>query len=313
MKDSISVLLAAYNGSKYIEAQISSILSSELDVSLSIAVGLDPSTDGTRRVLENMDEGRITIIDNVIPSGGARNNFARLVEHALSLSDRYYAFSDQDDVWDSDKLSICVDLLKRCEAECGVDCPVLIYSDSRVVDEDLYFIKPSFMAAEGLDSSSAYNFNRLIVQNVGQGCTFLFNRALLSLAAPIPSFARMHDHWFMLVASALGKIIYVDKPMLSYRQHSNNVVGASGYSFVKAVMRAIKGGRAIRKNLLLSQRQAEAFALRYGSRLGKERHEFLLQFGRLSGLGFWERRAFLHRNGVRMSGVLRNVGLYVYI
>lgn len=313
MNSSVAVLLAAYNGARFIESQIQSIFSSELKIPLSVVVGLDPSTDATLEVLNSIDDERMSVVYNDTPSGGAKYNFARLVDCALSLPDRYYAFSDQDDVWDSDRLAIGVELLKDHESRLGANVPLLVFSDSRVVDENLAVVNPSFMATEKLDPVTAEHFNRLIVQNVGQGCTFMFNRALLELAAPVPSSARMHDHWFMLVACAFGKVIYVNKPLLSYRQHSNNVVGAAGYGVVKALLRVWKGSRAIRASLASSQQQAEVFARRYEQELGQERYDFMMRFAGLPQLGFWARRSFLYKHGIRMSGTLRRFGLYAYV
>lgn len=313
MRDSVAVLLAAYNGAKFIRSQVVSILSSELEIPLSVSVSLDPSTDDTLGILGSIASDSLSVILNEVPSGGAKYNFARLVEHARSLPDRYYAFADQDDVWDADRLAAGVALLKEHEGRLGDKVPMLVFSDSRVVDEDLGVISPSFMAAEKLDPAIAECFNRLIVQNVGQGCTFLFNRALLELAAPVPGAARMHDHWLMLVASAFGKVIYVNRPLLSYRQHSSNVVGAAGYGFFSALVRACKRGQAIRDSLSCSRQQAEAFALRFEPMLGRDRYEFLIRFARLPQLGFWARRLFVYKYGVRMSGALRRIGLYLYI
>ncbi|SIQ31483.1 glycosyltransferase family 2 protein [Aquipseudomonas alcaligenes] len=313
MRESVAVLLAAYNGEKYIKPQILSILSSRLETPLSITIGLDPSTDDTREVVDSIGSESIFTFCYETPSGGAKYNFARLVEHALLLPDRYYAFSDQDDVWDSDRLAVGIKLLKEHESRLGDGVPLLVFSDSRVVDEELGIVSASFMEAEKLDPAAAEFFNRLIVQNVGQGCTFLFNRALLELAAPVPGSARMHDHWLMLVASAFGKILYVDRPLLSYRQHSNNVVGAAGYGFFRALARACKGSQEIRDSLSFSRKQAEAFVLRYGSMLDRDRYEFLIRFVGLPQLGFWARRLFIYKYGVRMSGVLRRIGLYLYI
>ena len=313
MRESVAVLLAAYNGAKFIKPQILSILSSSLEIPLSITIGLDPSTDNTHEVIGSIGSDSIFMVCHESPSGGAKHNFARLVEHALLLPDRYYAFSDQDDVWDPDRLALGIKLLKEYESRLGDKVPLLVFSDSRVVDEDLKVISTSFMKAEKLDPFAVESFNRLIIQNVGQGCTFLFNRALLELAAPVPGSARMHDHWLILVASAFGKILYVDRPLLSYRQHSNNVVGAAGYGFFRALARACKRGQEIRDSLLFSRQQAEAFLLRYGPMLDRDRYEFLVRFVRLPQLGFWARRYFICKYGVKMSGALRRIGLYFYI
>ncbi|WP_416137040.1 hypothetical protein ACM26W_10990 [Halomonas sp. HK25] len=313
MKESIAVLLAAYNGSRYIEEQISSILSSVVSIPVSIEIGLDPSDDGTERILVNIAGESVRVNCNQKPSGGACQNFSRLVDHALTLDDKYYAFSDQDDLWDECKLAEGLSKLRDMENQYGQEIPLLVFSDSRLVDENLNTFAPSFMAAEGLNPSNIYEFSKLTIQNVGQGCTFLFNKALLELASPIPENARMHDHWIMMVACAFGKIAYLDKPLLSYRQHSSNVLGASDYSVFGAIDRFINQAGSISHSLKKSQCQAGSFAFQYKSRLPAERYEFLVEFSKVSEKKFFSRKMFCLKHRLKMSGKLRTVGLYVCI
>lgn len=311
-EDRVVVLLAAFNGSRYIEQQISSIVSSCGGVPVSIVVGLDPSSDNTEEVVEGL-RGDLLLLRNKEPSGGAKQNFSKLAEYAVGLDEKYFAFSDQDDVWDSDRLIITLDRLRQMECEYGPETPLLVFSDSRVVADDLTVIATSFLGAESLETSIADDFRRLATQNVGQGCTFLFNRALLELATPVPSAARMHDHWFMLVASVFGKVDYVAKPLLSYRQHSSNVLGSKGYDVCGALHRALRGSDAIRAAILQSQAQAAAFGLRYRDKLAPEVFNFFIEFGGLSGKNFLARRWFCLKNRLRMSGVLRTIGFYVFV
>ncbi|VVO89921.1 hypothetical protein PS903_02229 [Pseudomonas fluorescens] len=313
MRHKILVLLAAYNGEKYIAMQIDSILNSNHNQDVSILIGLDPSTDKTESILENLDGPLISIIKNITPSGSAKNNFSRLTEQALNLDSNYFCFSDQDDLWDKDKITITLEKLIKMEREHGPETPLLVFSDSRVVSETLQTTAHSFIENESLKPNIANDFKRLLIQNVGQGCSFLFNKALLELATPIPDGARMHDHWLMLVACAFGKISFINQPLLSYRQHSSNVLGSKGHNLKGSISRAIKGRNAIKKSVHQLQKQAKSFHTQYKNKLPIETQQFLLEFGELSKQSVISRKKFCLKNNLYMGDLKRTIGFYVMI
>jgi hypothetical protein len=174
-------------------------------------------------------------------------------------------------------------------------------------------IAVSFWGYEKLDPGFCRSYKRLALQNVGQGCTFVFNRALLEKLRDIPPQARMHDHWMMLAAAVFGRIGYVSEPTLKYRQHSANVLGSQGQRLGSVVRRFVHARRGIRQALLASQRQAGAFVLRYGAALPGAQRQFLLQFSQLDRRGLWSRRLFCLRHGLRMSSGLRTLGFYLLV
>lgn len=142
-----------------------------------------------------------------------------------------------------------------------------LFTDAEVVRRDLSLIAPSFWKHEGLDVSIISSYKNLIAQNVGQGCTFAFNRALLEKVGEIPLGIRMHDHWIMLVASVFGRVGYLDRSTLKYRQHERNVVGSQGSGLVSAFRRLIFGRERIRNAICSSQKQALIFIEKYGPEL----------------------------------------------
>jgi hypothetical protein len=136
---------------------------------------------------------------------------------------RYFAFADQDDVWDPNKLSVCLDRMRSTEGR--LPGPVLVHSDLRVVSATLEQIAPSLAGFQGLQPARQ-NFGRMLVANSVTGCTMLINEALARQALPIPASAIMHDWWLALVARTTGTVIYVDSPLMDYRQHGANTFGA---------------------------------------------------------------------------------------
>lgn len=121
--------------------------------------------------------------------------------------------------------------MKEIERIYGENEPCLVHTDLEVVDRDLKRISSSFMRNQGLHhvEDSTRQLSTLLAQNFVTGCTMLINRALKEIALPFPKNIIMHDYWLALVAAASGKLVFVDKPTIKYRQHGHNTVGAKKY------------------------------------------------------------------------------------
>ncbi len=211
----VQVLMSTYNGEKYLVEQLQSILKQDYS-NLCILIRDDGSTDNTLQILDEysrLDE-RIKYYQSA--NIGAKRSFFELINNADPLSD-YYALSDQDDVWNTNKISRAINKLII-----NGDKPLLYCCDTLLVNEKLEpmnnsirkpLIKPSFGNA--------------LIENICTGCTCVFNRDLLYLVQNNePNFAIMHDWWLYLCASAYGEVIYDSQPNVLYRQHGNNIVGA---------------------------------------------------------------------------------------
>ena len=211
----VQVLLSSYNGEKYIKEQIISILNQK-DVDVFLLIRDDGSKDSTFEEIERIDSTRIQIIkeDNI----GSTQSFFRLILLADSFD--YYAFADQDDIWDDDKLITGINRIKN------ISIPAVYSSSTRLVDANLKPMKKSITNVR-TDIGSA------IIKNYATGCTIIFNYELMCLLKKyIPKQVPYHDWWVNLVAISVGGIsIFDTTPHISYRQHGNNVVGESN-SFV---------------------------------------------------------------------------------
>lgn len=151
-------------------------------------------------------------------------------EKALTLADsNYIFFADQDDVWLPHKIELSIEKIKRMEAKYGKNMPCLVHSDLTVVDSALQVLNDSLLENNGIrhiyDEKKQLQY--LMVQNFVTGCTIVINRALKEKSLPFPRDIIMHDYWLALVATLIGKIGFVDKATMLYRQHCNNTVGAS--------------------------------------------------------------------------------------
>lgn len=225
------VLLASYNGEKYIKDQLESIIG-VYKGNVYILVSDDGSKDSTVSIIESFVENRAdsSLTFNKSEVKGHKGNFTNLCDFTFNNHFDYFCFCDQDDVWLPDKLLIQQKRMSELEALHGKDTPILIHSDLELVDKHLLSIHPSFMKHQQFTNPQHYLLEDLLYQNIVTGCTCFFNRALLEVANPIPLCSPVHDWWFALCAKTFGVLDYIDQPLVKYRQHGNNSIGAKGHS-----------------------------------------------------------------------------------
>jgi len=188
----------------------------------------DDSQDNTRDVLKKFaaEDKRIRYVRDTKGRLGASRNFGELMRVALEAGADTIFFSDQDDIWLPHKIARQLKSLQEMERQYGPGTPLLCYSDLEVVDQKLNQIHPSFMRYEKLRHESHNPIHVLLTQNVVSGCAAVINRDLLEFVTPIPNEVLLHDWWLAICAAACGRIGYIDEPLVQYRQHSGNQIGA---------------------------------------------------------------------------------------
>ena len=264
-KPRIEVLLATYNGGRFLPQQVDSILGQTYR-NLTILARDDGSKDDTCQILAAYAArypDRFRVISGA-PTGHPKLNFSALVD---ASSAEYVAFSDQDDVWLPDKIERSLAAMARLEAHSRPDEPLLIFSDLTVVDQNLRQVNPSLWAMQHHRPDRVHHFARLLTQNIVTGSTMLMNRALLRMALPMHPNAFMHDWWIALVACAFGKADYLTEPTVLYRQHPDNVLGAAGGETPPRGLPNWRYHQKRREQWENSERQAEGFLDSYGSRV----------------------------------------------
>ena len=216
MKEKVLVLMASYNGEKYIDEQLTSLFAQE-GVEVALLVRDDGSTDSTRDILDRWGKTH-PVTWYTGDHLGAKYGFLELVTKALSSDADHFAFCDQDDVWDGDKLQIALASLQTVTP----GTPALYYCGQRLVDAALQPLSVHKLNA-GRTMAARFVFGDIA------GCTGVFNRALAeAVAAYRPDYMRMHDLWIMKVCCAIGGQVFVDpEAHIAYRQHGNNVEGLS--------------------------------------------------------------------------------------
>ncbi len=312
MNPTVDILLASYNGERYLAEQIGSLLK-QTHQGWHLIVRDDVSSDCSRSILDGFKTTypeKITLIDDNLGNLGACRSFATLLEHSKA---DYTMFCDQDDVWLPGKIELSLQKMRELADGYGDAVPLLVYSDMKVVDRDLTVIADSYWNYQVFDPNKGGDFGRLLVSNVIIGCTVMINRKLRDIALPLPPEALMHDWWVGLVAAALGKSDFLEEPTVLYRQHASNVVGATWKMSPGSILRKLRDMKKHKAFLLQSQKQARAFAGRYGNLLSSADGEKVRAWVGIDGQNWLARRYTVMRYGFWWSGVLRNITLLLVI
>lgn len=233
---------------------------------------------------------------------GARGNFSALLSESRA---EYAAFSDQDDVWLKDKLSKSLAKMRELESQHGKDVPLLVFCDGYVTDAELNRKPGTALSRQRVNVEKGLRFNRLLMQNFVAGNAMLFNAALREKAGAVPLRALMHDAWLIIVAAAFGHIGFVDEPLYLYRQHGENVLGATDTGARHFMKRAREGASAFRARLAENADEASAFVERFGA----ESPQSAKALSTLPSCGWAERRFRIVRHGLFKQGLLRNLAL----
>jgi glycosyltransferase involved in cell wall biosynthesis len=233
----VTILLCTLNGERFLAEQLAS-LERQTFKNWKLIASDDGSTDRTKSILlafqKSFEPGRVEIIDG--PRRGAPANFL-FQACGENLVSEYYAFCDQDDVWEADKLSRAIEALEQT----GPHIPALYGSRTRLIDEagneigfsPLFHKKPEFRSA--------------LVQSIAGGNTIVFNQEARKLVAFCGADMEVpcHDWWLYQVISACGGAVRYDAyPSVRYRQHAQNVIGSNmGWTARMRRLRMLQQGR----------------------------------------------------------------------
>ncbi|MDS9466320.1 glycosyltransferase family 2 protein [Paracoccus sp. MBLB3053] len=218
MQPQITILMATRNGERYLPAQLESILS-QSHRNWRLIVSDDGSTDATTSIVRNYaatrPSGRIELVAG--PERGATANFLWLIRQADASG--WVAFSDQDDIWNPDKLARAVDWLAR------QDGPAVYAARTTICDENMNELAPA------PHFPGPFGFRNALVQACLPGNTTVVNAAALRIlqsgaAAADAAGVISHDWWvYQLLSGAGARIRRDDAQVVRYRQHGNNVMG----------------------------------------------------------------------------------------
>lgn len=216
LNDKVCVLMSTYNGERYLQEQINSILKQSVPVELYIRD--DGSNDQTVNIIEDyiIHYPNVHFIEDNRNLGPAVS-FMTMLYQINGYS--YYAFADQDDIWKVDKLKVGIERCKNTKAS--------LYCSNQIIYKDKKECGMRFL------EEPPHNPISIIFNNYISGCTMIMNsqlRDLLIKNQPTNEILklRMHDTWVILVASLQGLVFYDNNSYIDYRIHTNNTVGIKG-------------------------------------------------------------------------------------
>ncbi|MDO4566676.1 MAG: glycosyltransferase family 2 protein [Oscillospiraceae bacterium] len=301
-----AVLLASFNSEPYLSELIQSILKqSERDFSLYIRDDCSSDESFNSAAALAGEDGRIRLARNEKPSGSAQNNFFTLLLECPKHE--YYMFADGDDFWLPEKIRITLERMRELEARHGANTPLLVHGDLAVADGKLNIIAPSLFKYEKL-SPERKSLKNLLAQNNVTGCTVMINQALREFIPARPKSSVMHDWWCALIAAAFGEISVIYEPLVLYRQHGSNEVGA--YEAGDLSLAAARFFNSERNRRIYSAMfaQAACFAETFKERLSPGQLESCLAYAGLAHKGKAARLACVFKYGFYKNTLLRNLG-----
>lgn len=228
MNNELLIILATYNGEKYLKSQIDSIFENTYkDFKLFIVD--DNSSDNTREILltyKKVYPEKIYLKFNEINLGVKRNFMFSLLENLDKYE--YFMFCDQDDIWKVDKISLSIKKIKEIEDR-KKNLPILIHTDLELIDSKGTLLNKSMYKKNNFKYINS--LSKLLVENKVTGNTILINSKLAYISCynieNRVSDIFMHDYYLALIAKSFETLYFIDKPLVLYRQHGNNILGAS--------------------------------------------------------------------------------------
>ena len=255
----ITILLSTYNGAKYLREQLDSLYSQTLIDKIDFLVRDDGSTDGTQDILNEYQNAHKNFKWYQGENKRPARSFWELLNKASGST--YYAFSDQDDVWDKDKIEVAIKQLEQLDSK----KPLLYMSDVHVVDAELKHIADGFV-----DTSVPVGYAYSLSNSVCPGCTFVFNEEARKLATRFNAeeYIDHHDWTLYKIVVCFGEVIFDKTTHMGYRQHGNNVIGAKSKlsKYWDMIFKKPRDPKFINQRL----RNAQALEKYYGEMMNEE-------------------------------------------
>ena len=287
----IHILLSTYNGEQFLAEQIQSIQQQTVQ-DWKLLIRDDGSTDRTREIIREFvaQDSRIHWInENESKNLGVIKSFHNLAQ--FEEADVYF-FSDQDDVWLPQKLELSLAEARKYPAE----MPLLVYMDLTVVNQDLEVLSSSMIRSQSGHANT--ELVQELTENTVTGGVAMVNHALIQLWNQTEDIL-MHDWYLALLATAFGKLVYIDQPGELYRQHEHNVLGARTWS--KRIKKWLRPSLLFRMywDLIKKSQQQAAFLL--DMPLSAEKRELVAAYVTILEQPMHERWRILRQYGLRKN------------
>ncbi len=279
----IDILMATYNGEKYIKEQIDSIIGQTYQ-NWQLIIRDDCSNDQTRTIIDEYLklDNRIRLIEDNKKNLGFVKNFEQLLKHSKA---DYIMFADQDDFWDKTKIEKLYNVIIKENKE----IPLLVHCNSSVCNYRLKIIKKKFI------KSIENKANTFLFSFIVQGASIIINNKMKEICIPFLDEVYLHDRYLHLLAELLGKRYFLDESLMYYRQHDNNQIGSKS-NIIKKILN--KRYFEIRDRNLLYK-----LYLKYGDEIEKEKKKLLETYFLITNTkkSRFIRFYLLHKNNIYMN------------
>ena len=309
----IAILMATYNGERFLSEQIESILAQSCQDWV-LFIRDDGSADGTLAIIDRYCyayPGQIKKLVLPAEKQGSTFNFAALHKYVRdNYSFSYYMFSDQDDVWLKDKIELTLRAMKKAENGGG---PTLVHTDLKVVDENLNVLGESFFKYRAL-KPEIKDINHLLVQNNATGCTMMWNKALDDIVGDtlLAEGVFQHDWWLTLTACCFGKIVLVSVATVLYRQHGGNTIGATKVNSFRFIVKRMYNLDHVKRSLSGSVHQSAAFLSIYKNELTSVKADIIKEYSFLLQKNKAGKMKCILSNRFYKQGILQILGELVF-
>lgn len=287
----IDILMATYNGGRYIRNQILSLQQQTYE-DWRLLVRDDGSSDNTLEIVKSFmdNDPRVILIKDDLGNLGAGKCFLELTKYAQA---DYVMFCDQDDIWFEKKVEI---LLNAAVGRMSRNKPFLAYCNGFV-----YSDYTGTVISNSIPLVRAKGFRELLFCNAGyHGCVMLFNKKLCGMLANYKAdYFYMHDDVTTLLAHSFGDVLFIEESLLLYRQHSKNVTGNIQFGFVSFLRRLFNSNPVV---TLKHYEEKKYFYLAYRDELNHCDVELFEQYLKFPHKNLLGRIYILCRYGFSESG-----------
>jgi glycosyltransferase involved in cell wall biosynthesis len=307
----IDVLMATYNGEKFIREQIDSLLAQSF-TDWQLLVRDDGSTDKTVDICRRYalaHPHRIRLVEDAFGNQGVVGNFGRLL--AVSQSE-YVMFCDQDDVWLPEKIELTHGAMKRAESNLGPQTPMAVYTDLKIVDSNLSLVSDSLFRHLRRNPHVNNRLSRLCMATPAYGCTMMINQPLKNICPGFPPGVELWDLWLAMAAAAFGSLEYLDQPTILYRRHGGSQSGTRKFGLAK-LFRGKSTFQFHRHHVYYLLAQHKVFYETFVGRLNSRQRKILADIASLPSRNWVVRRYLVLRHGLFKTGLVKNVGLLIVV
>lgn len=301
MSEKVAILLSTYNGQEYLAQQIESI-QNQTYKDWKLYIRDDGSTDNTVKIIKEYckSDSRIFLINSSFRDNlGPLKSFFYLLKKVQAS---VYFFCDQDDLWLQNKLEVMLNEYSK------TNYPQLLYSDLSVVNENLQKIPDNnfeFLIGK------ITNQNRFVDNDI-PGCVMMIDRQLRDLAVNYTknyTYISMHDWWLALIAESFGRITFINKKLVLYRQHGNNALGA-GLKSQNNIFQKLFSKKVInlrKKHIKKIYFQNNHLLEEYGDLLNHKYKKFLIEFKKCKYSSYYGRYKFLNKYSLKRTSYFQTI------